>query len=337
MAAAGRRSGRRLVIRIAPARAIAGVNIMEPQLGRSGADRPHSAARRFLVSPYLAAIVTMFFWAGTTIIVRYVRGDVPPLGLSFWRNLTAFLVILPFAIRPLITQWEMVRQNWKILALLSLLLWVGGNALLFLSLQYTIAINAAVINSVEPLIITSLAWLLFRDPLGWRQVLGLALSLSGVLILITAGSIDRFLQFEFNKGDLIATGAYVAWGLYAVLLRKVPAGLDHRATMAALLGFGALFMLPIYLVEATFVRPVLPTMTTILTVLTLAVFSAAIAMLLWNYAILRLGAARAGQYLHLIPAFTVVLAVSLLGEALDLYHIAGIVFIAAGLLVAIRK
>jgi len=66
------------------------------------------------------------------------------------------------------------------------------------------------------------------------------------------------------------------------------------------------------------------------------VFPCAIAMLLWNYAIRRLGAMRAGQFLHLIPAFTVVLAITLLGEALLSFHIAGIVLIAAGLYVASR-
>lgn len=296
-----------------------------------------SGIRRLVYSPYLAVTVTAFIWAATTILVRYVRDESPPVGLSFWRTLAAFVIMLPFCLRAVLNQWDLVRQHWKMLALLAFLLWVGGNALLFVSLQYTIAINAAVINSVEPLFIVLFAWLLFRDDFTWRQGTGLALSLFGVLVLISAGSVERLLTLDFNKGDLIVTGAYIAWGLYAVLLRKLPRGLDHRVTVAALLGFGALFLLPFYLFEAMFVRPTLPTVNTLITIAWLATFSSALAMILWNYGIIQLGAARAGQYLHLIPAFTVVLAIFILEETLGPHHIAGIILIATGLVVAARR
>lgn len=287
-------------------------------------------------SPMAAAVTTAFLWAGTVIVVRYVRHDMPPLGLSFWRNLTAFLVLAPFAIRPLLRQWDIVRANLRLLALLAALLWVGGNALLFLSLQYTLAINAAVINSVEPVIIILLAALLFGERLGWHQGVGVALSLAGVLALISAGSLDRLLRLDFNKGDLIVTVAYISWGMYAVLLRKVPREIDHRLMLVVLLFFGSLYMAPLHLAEALLTRPLPLTGASVATVLGLAVFPCAIAMLLWNYAITRMGAMRAGQFLHLIPAFTVVLAIALLGEALLSFHIAGIVLIAGGLYVASR-
>lgn len=296
-----------------------------------------TGVRALLMSPYTALFLTMFFWAGTTIVVRYLRDDIPPMGLSFWRNTIAFLVLLPFTIVPMRREWHVVRDNWKIFALLAFLLWVGGNSLLFLSLQYTIAINAAVINSVEPLFIVLFAWLLFRDPFTWRQGAGLAVSLAGVLVLIAAGSLDRLLSLNFNKGDLIVTVAYVAWGLYAALLRKVPKGLDHRVIVLALLGLGSLYLLPLYLLETALSRPVPATLLTVGAVLAIAIFASAIPMILWNFAIMRLGPGRAGQYLHLIPAFTVIMAILFLDEALAGFHLVGIALIAAGLLVAARR
>ncbi len=302
---------------------------------RGSAESPHTTAASSLFrSPVTAAVVTMFFWSATTIIVRYVRHEIPPLGLSFWRTFAAFLILLPFAGRSLMRQWDLVRPHLGMLSLLSLLLWVGGNALLFLSLQYTIAINAAVINSVEPVIIVLLAALLFGDRLTWRQGAGVAVSLAGVLALISAGSVDRLISLDFNRGDLIVTCAYVSWGLYAVLLRKLPRGLDHRVTLLVLLGLGSAFLLPVYLVETAIDRPMPATGMTALIVVGLAVFPCALAMFLWNYAIARLGAIRAGQFLHLIPAFTVLMAIGFLGEVLGLHHIVGIALIAGGLYLA---
>ena len=300
-------------------------------------DGEPSTIGRKLSSPLAAAVLTMFLWSTTTIVVRYVREDMPPIGLSFWRTFAAFLILLSFSLVPLRSQWPIVRDNLKWLSVLAILLWVGGNALLFLSLQYTFAINAAVINSVEPLMIVLFAALLFRDPFTWRQGTGLVLSMLGVLALISTGSVERLLALDLNRGDLIVTCAYISWGLYVVLLRKAPPGLDHRLLLAVLMGLGAVFMLPLYLAESFLVKPFPLSAASVGTVLGLAIFPGVLAMLMWNYSIRQMGAVRAGQYIHLIPAFTVVLALVFLDEALRSFHIAGIALITIGLVVASRR
>lgn len=298
------------------------------------AERPSGAMttiHKILMSAYLSAVLAMLFWAGSTVLVRYVRLEVPPMGLSFWRTVLGFVIFLPFAIKPYRRQAAEFRASLKILALLALLLMVGGNAVLFLSLQYTIAINAAVINSVEPVIIVSLAWLLFRDPFSKRQGFGVIVSLTGVLVLISSGSVERLGAMDFNKGDLLVTGAYVSWGMYAVLIRKIPHGLDRRLVLAGILGFGALFMLPLYLVETIYFRPTPVTWTSVLSITWLAVFSSILAILMWNNAIAKLGPGRASLFIHLIPAFTVLMAIALLGESLQQFHITGVALIGIGI------
>ncbi|MGE3246787.1 MAG: DMT family transporter [Beijerinckiaceae bacterium] len=282
-------------------------------------------------SPVLALVVTMFFWATTTIIVRYAHGEVPPFALAFWRNAVGFLLILPFAYSAVRREWPVIRANLPLLCLLAALLWVGGNALLFLALQYTIAINAAVINSVEPVFIVAAAALLFRDRISRLQGLGIVLSMLGVLVLLTKGTFARLFELNFNTGDLIVTCAYIFWSLYAVLLRKLPRDLDPRAMLLTIVGLGALFLFPIYMAETILVRAMPVTAMSVGMVLFLAAFSCAAGMFLWNYAIGRMGAIRAGQFLHLIPAFTVLLALAMLGEHLAGYHFAGIALIAAGI------
>jgi drug/metabolite transporter (DMT)-like permease len=303
-------------------------------------DKSAGAARAFpawLKSPVIALIFTTFCWACTTIVVRHTRMEIPPFGLAFWRNFSATLFILPFAIEPLRRQWPLIRAHLPLLALLSALLWLGGNALLFLALQYTIAINAGVINSVEPVLIILAAAILFRDRISWLQAAGVAVSLSGVLVLLSAGSFERLLQLKLNIGDLIVFCAYIFWALYAVLLRKLPRGMDPWAMLFVLIGLGALFVMPLYLLETIYFRAMPFTLTSVASSLWLGLFPCAICMYLWNYAISSLGASRAGQFLHLIPAFTVILAILLLGEQFAGHHLAGIALIIAGIALTSRS
>ncbi len=293
--------------------------------------------KRVVLNPYLAVSFAMFCWATTTIVVRYVRDDAPPMALSFWRLVFAFLLLLPLTYPRIRSQIDLVKEHWKTLALLAMLLWFGGNALLFLSLQFTIAINAAVINSVEPVIIIFLAWLLFRDQFTGRQALGAALSLGGVLVLIAAGSLERLLQLDFNLGDIIVFIAYISWGFYAVLIRKLPREMDSMVVVTLLLGFGIPMLLIPYLVESTYFTAMSFNMQNFWTIAYLGIFSGAISMVAWNYGIKTLGPIRASQFLHLIPAFTVVLAILLLGETLQGYHFAGIILIAVGIFLASKS
>ena len=295
------------------------------------------ALTALLKSPVLAVIFAMFCWGATTILVRYVRNDAPPMGLAFWRNLASFLILLPFAIRPVREQWPLIRQHLGLLALQAFLLWVGGNALLFLALQYTIAINAAVINSIEPVFILLVAWLLFGDRITGLQAFGVAISLAGVLFLISDGSLERLLKLELNIGDLIVTAAYMFWAFYAVLVRKVPRAIDSRAMVLVLIGLGAIFVLPLYVLETIYFRPFRPTPVTVGTVLSLALFSSVIATLLWNSGIRIMGVTRAALYLHLIPVFTVILAMLFLGEKLAFHHLVGIAMVAAGIFITSRQ
>ncbi len=299
-------------------------------------EQPGSPFMAVLTSPVLSLVFAMFCWGATTIAVRYVRNDAPPMGLAFWRNVASILILLPFALAPLRAQWPLIRKNLPILATQALLLWVGGNALLFLSLQYTIAINAAVINSIEPVFIIVFAWLIFGDRFTGLQAVGVAISLAGVLFLISDGSLERLLKLQLNAGDIIVTVAYAFWALYAVFLRKIPREIDPRAMVLMLLTFGAIYLFPLYLLEMSISRSLKFTPTTIATIITLALFSSVIATLLWNRGLLKLGATRAALFLHLIPVFTVLLAILLLGETMAYYHFVGIALVALGIVITSR-
>ena len=293
--------------------------------------------KRIFLNPYSALIVAMIFWAGATVLVRYIRDVAPPMGLSFWRQVVAFLILFPFTFQRIRSQFYLVRAHWKTLVLLAMLLWFGGNALLFLALQFTIAINAAVINSVEPILIVFFAWLIFRDQFSRLQAVGAVISLFGVLVLIASGSLEELFLLNFDKGDIIVLCAFMGWALYAVFLRKLPRELDPLVLVTILVGFGVPMLLPFYLIETAYFKVFEFDLLTMASIFYLATFAGAISMLNWNYGLIKLGPARAGQFLHLIPAFTVVMAITLLDEELRYFHIVGIILIGIGIYLTSRS
>ena len=292
---------------------------------------------RILTSPYLAVTVAMLCWAASTVVVRGLRAEVPPLGLSFWRTLLGAAVVLPFAWRPLMQQFHLVRRHFWIILLLSFLLFVGGNAVLFLSLQYTIAINVGVLNSFEPLIIIVAAWAIFRDRVTFNQLAGVLVSLLGVFALIGRGDPRAILALDFNIGDVLVLFAYISWALYAVYLRLAPRGLDPSAMLFLLLFLGALLLLPFYLIEWAVDRPMTFGLPAIGAIVGLAVFSSVAAVYLWNYAIGHLGPSLAGIFIHLIVAFTVIMAIVFLGEVFVWFHAVGIALIGAGIYLSVYR
>ena len=294
-------------------------------------------AMRVLTSPYLAVTVAMLCWAASTVVVRGLREDVPPMGLSFWRTLLGAALVLPFAWRPLVQQIHLVRRHFWIILFLSFLLFVGGNAVLFLSLQYTIAINVGVLNSFEPVLIIVAAWAIFRDRVTANQIAGVLVSLLGVFALIARGDPRAILALDFNAGDILVLVAYVSWALYAVYLRLAPRALDQRAMLFLLLFLGALMLIPCYLIEWAVDRPMTWGLPSIGAIVGLALFSSVFAVYLWNYAIQRLGPSLAGIFVHLIVAFTVILAIAFLGEVFEWFHAVGVALIGAGIYLSIYR
>lgn len=291
----------------------------------------HGAVRRVVTSPFVAMAVAMLFWAGSTIIARGVRDVVPPIGLSFWRTMLGALILLPFTWRTLILQAELITRNIGVILLLAFLLIVGGNAVLFLALNYTIAINAGVLNSFEPVLIIVAAWAIFGDPVSLSRAAGVAISMLGVLALIGRGDPAVLADFDFNLGDILVLGAYTSWALYAVFLRKAPRGLDPKVMLILILFIGALMLLPFYAIEWVFDRPTRFDGPTLASTCVLALFSSVISIQLWNYGVRSLGAPRASVFIHLILVFTVLLAILFLGETPQWYHLVGVGLIGIGI------
>jgi drug/metabolite transporter (DMT)-like permease len=292
------------------------------------------AAWRSALFPYLLLALAQLLWAGNWVVGRGIRDTVPPSALAFWRWAVAALILAPVALPRLIGQGAVLRQHWRMLLLLS----AGGIALfqglIYTGLRYTNALNAMLMNSAMPLVMMSVAWLIDGEKMTARQMLGMAVSFCGILVIIGRGDLAALGRLSFNPGDLIVLSAMPVWGLYSVLLRRRPGELDALSFVFVVAVVGSALLAPAYVMESRLVQSPRLTATAIGAVLYVAFFASVVAYLCWNRGVDMVGATRAGFTQHLLPVFGTLMAVIFLGEEVHLFHAVGIAAILAGIWLA---
>lgn len=287
--------------------------------------------------PYLLLILTTLFWSGNFVISRGMHAALPPVALSFWRWALACLILCLFGLHHLLAQRRLAQSHGRFLLIQALLGVAGFNTFIYWAMQSTTAINAALINSATPILIVIISWLRFRERLAWPQALGVLLSLSGVLFIISGGNLTALLQLRAGFGDLLVVIASCLWASYSVNLKNYPPGLHPLAYQTAIALIGLAVLLPLYLAEIASGKTFEVTVATIATIAYVAIFASVLAFIFWNKAVTALGANIAGPFIHLMPVFSTILAVLFLGEALGKVQIIAILMIFGGILLATRK
>lgn len=284
---------------------------------------------------YLILTVSVFFLALNHIIGRSVHEVVPPLGLTFWRWFLAAVILVPVVLVDARATLAIYRTHWRSFLLLGGFI-VGATSLIMVALNFTSATNVALINATQPTLTVLFSWLFYGVRLTRVQVLGILVAFVGVLAMISQGSLRVLGSLEFNAGDLIALGAMLGFAAYSVRFVRLRHGLSPtRALFPIMLG-GCALLLPFYIGESLFVKPVPINPTSVGAIVSIALLVSLCAMLMWNAGMRMVGANRASIFINLVPVFGALMAVTLLGERFELYHLAGMVFISAGVWLVVR-
>ena len=291
---------------------------------------------KLLASPYLLLTLTPFFWSCNWIIGRALHDDMPPMALTFFRWLLASLVLAPFVVSRLARDWPTIRVHWRTMVLLGSIGIALHNAIAYIGLNYTTATNGVVLNSFIPVMIIAMAWAFFGERLTRVQLLGVAVSLVGVLAILSGGSLATLARFRLNAGDLCVILAMAMWSLYTVLLRRRPLGLDRLSFLFVLAIVGVVIMFPLWLGESLLIRSPVWSARSFAALIGVAIFSSVLAYIFWNRGVELLGPAVAGLFVHLMPVFGALLAWLFLGERLAPYHLAGMALILTGIAVTSR-
>ncbi len=286
-------------------------------------------------SAYALLTITAVFWAGNAVAGKFAVGHVSPFMLTTLRWTLACLILLPFSFRHLRKDAAEIRAHLPFLVFLGLCGFAVFNNFLYLALNHTTAINAAIIQAAMPLVVFGLNFLLFRDRATRFQIVGFSLTLIGVMLTATRGSPFALAANTLNYGDVLMLFAVLAYGIYSVFLSKKPDIhlLSFIFVLACASLAGSLFFSAS---EAMMGNLVLPDVRGWAVVVYTAVFPSLVSQLFWVMGIERIGSNRGGVFINLVPIFAAMLAVFLLGEQLELYHVAAIFLVLGGVTLAQR-
>ncbi len=285
---------------------------------------------RSLTHPYLLLTLTVLFWSGNMVVGRALRDAVPPMSLALARWMLAFLLTLPFAWPHRHTLRGLSPGKWGVLLVLGVLGIGAYNTLAYLALVHTTATNAALLNSFIPIAIIAITWFM-----GHRATLvesiGVAISFGGVMTIVGRGDPAVLAGLSLNVGDLWMLGAVLSWALYTIGLRWRPAGLHPMALLAVLTMIGLVVLVPLAGWELSQGAQLHLSAASLAGVAYTGIFPAFLGYVFYNRAVGEVGASRGGLFIHLMPAFSTILATVFLGEVPRTYHFLGIALILSGI------
>lgn len=289
---------------------------------------------RHILSGYLCAIAATAIWSGNFIIARGLNDTIPPISLAFWRWVVAVVVCLPFALKPLIAEWDILKANIGHLCITSLLGISLFNTLIYFAGHTTTAINLSLISITFPIFIVIFSRIYYGELITANKALGILLVATGVVLLITNGDLSKLISISFAIGDFWMLVAAIIFAIYSLLVKNKPEGMSIWAFQLSTFLLGLIFLLPFYVWESMTIPVVQFEAKTIFSILYVGIFASLSAFVLWNKAITKIGPFKAGMIYYLLPLFSGLLAHLVLSETISSIHLYSLLLIVPGIVTA---
>ncbi len=187
-------------------------------------------------------LVALIYGANYTVAKEVLDNDyVHPLALTLMRviaGLSLFWVLHAVLIKEKIDRKDIPRF------ILCGITGVAVNQMLFISgLKFTTHINAALIMTTAPVLVLGVSWLILKEPITRKKMLGIALGLAGAAVLIIYGK-----KFAYTKegliGDIMIFLNALSYGTYLVIVKTLMRKYHPLTVTKWVFGFGILFVLP---------------------------------------------------------------------------------------------
>ncbi len=287
---------------------------------------------------YLILILTTIFWSGNFIVGKAASMyQIPPFSLNFYRWFFAGLILLPFTYKELIKKKKYIINNLGFFIVLGITSITIFNSIVYYSLYYTQVISGILMISTIPVWIIFISSILKIEKTNIFQIIGVILSLTGVIFIITKADLNLIKNLDFNKGDLSMVIAMFSWAIYSALLKSKKYEISQVSLLEVVIICGLFFLIPIYFIEMNMGNLIILGKPFYLILAYVVIFPGLASFFFWIKGISIIGANRAGIFLHLMPIMGAIMAMLIFEERFMFYHILGAIFIIAGITLSNKK
>jgi len=194
---------------------------------------------------YVKLLLTAFFWGGTFIAGKMIARSVHPVNAAFLRFTIASICLLFLVIRREGRLPSLRKEQRFPVFLLGLTGVFAYNILFFSGLKYIEAGRASLIIANNPIFISLLSALLFKERLTWIKGVGICLSVAGAMVVISHGRMVDITSYTVGIGELLICGCVLSWVAYSLIGKVAMQSLTPLASVAysALVG-AALLLVP---------------------------------------------------------------------------------------------
>lgn len=280
---------------------------------------------------YIKLVLTAVFWGGTFVAGRIVAREMTPLSAAFLRFLVASACLGIFVLKAHGKIPPLRRDQVLSVAFLGLTGVFAYNALFFSGLKTVTASRASLIIATQPAFIALLSAFIFKERLHFLRVAGIALSISGALVVISRGHPGMLFRGAVGVGDLYIFGCVVSWVAYSLMGKVAMQRMSPLVAVTHSCAVGTVFLLVPALLEGLAADLATHTAAAWTGIFYLGFFGSALGFNWYYEGIKAIGPSRAGVFINLVPVSAITLAFLLLNETVDFSLVSGVVLVSTGI------
>ncbi|WP_188456057.1 DMT family transporter [Virgibacillus oceani] len=282
------------------------------------------------IAIYFLLLLVPLFWGGAFVAAEHVITEIPPVTAAAFRFGSAGMLLLLFVLWQKKLDFTAIRKQWRALLLMAITGIFGYNVFFFIALDITTAINGSLIVATTPVLVTLGAVLFLGEVWNKQLGFGLLLSLIGVIVVISKGSLTTLVSLEFNLGDLLFIGGLLSWVAHGLLGKAAMRDVSPVVTTTLTTLIGSVLLFIVSLFEHSWGKLMVMSSQAWGEMVFMIICSSVIGFLLWNSGIKRIGASKSSIYMNLVPINTAWIAVVLYDSTITWTQIIGMAMVIAG-------
>lgn len=283
---------------------------------------------------YVQLVLAVVMWGSTASAAKIVLTQIHPITTSLIRF--SVMTLIMFIYLGLFKKFTWPKRSdlpaFFAMGFTGVFL---HNVFFLAGVKFSTATNATLINAIYPGMTAIFLFFLYKEILQKVKVIGILLSLLGVVVVVAKGSLAVILGLSFNLGDIFLLLTAITWPLYTIINRRL-AGSYSPIVITAYSGLiGSILFLPTALILEPFpIRLTNISSAVLFNLIYITVFTGVLSYIWWNQGVIKLGSNRAAVFMNIVPLAGIIFAVFLLGEHIVVSQIVGGVLIIGGIILA---